>query len=478
MSSVSESNQYSKQLQAQRDSFESERAQSRENHSEALQEKTEAYEKNIKTVKQDYQERLEKNRAAANEDVRKLKEDLYDSKGRKSLNESQVNRDKDYLAEDFKKQKSKLIEQNHHAEDRYQSSLHEKLAEADERNEEALRRQKSEFHQEHKEAGNETVLVQKNYENKLKGAELQNQRAAEVLATNHAHDKTQALEAQGATYQEFLHSTEVRNAYEAAQKEQELHTLKTSSDPLNLPPAAIQKIRDEAEVRNDRILKEEQKTSAENLGATRKRDIDERSAIKNDYDRKFTDSTRAKQKNSDVYSKQFEGSYVLLQEKARDDRQQLQASQKVNTEQLHAKHEQELQLQEQRSKEQMDSQRETQVHDAHSVRDESEMKEHLQDRTWAGKLNDTRRDYEKKITDAQATHETAMTDLKYEYDKKLRDQDRKSTRLMDERVKSYDYQIKQQEVAFKEKERFLTELYQEELDKVKSNNARLISKKS
>ena len=82
------------------------------------------------------------------------------------------------------------------------------------------------------------------------------------------------------------------------------------------------------------------------------------------------------------------------------------------------------------------------------------------------------------MTDERDLHEKAMASMKYENDKKLREQDRTSTRAMDDRVKAYEYQIKQQELAFKQREQFLTEHYQEELDKMKRSNARLIQTKS
>ena len=71
-----------------------------------------------------------------------------------------------------------------------------------------------------------------------------------------------------------------------------------------------------------------------------------------------------------------------------------------------------------------------------------------------------------------------MGDLRIEYDKKLRDMDRTSKRTLDDRVRAYEFQIKQQELAFKERERFLSEHYEEELDTMKRTNAHLIQKKS
>ena len=109
---------------------------------------------------------------------------------------------------------------------------------------------------------------------------------------------------------------------------------------------------------------------------------------------------------------------------------------------------------------------------------EVEHTQRIKDRDWATKTNELKRDFDAKLAEERENHEAQMKLLRTEDDKKLRDQDRTAKRILDDKVHSYEYMIEQQELAFKEKERFLTEHYEEELDKMKRTNAHLIEKKS
>ena len=103
---------------------------------------------------------------------------------------------------------------------------------------------------------------------------------------------------------------------------------------------------------------------------------------------------------------------------------------------------------------------------------------HLKDRQWAIKVNDQRRELEKKLAMEKDAHEREVAGLKSEFQKKLHEQDRDSKRIVEEKDRSLKHQLKQQDLAYKEKERFLVEHYEEELDRMKRTNAHLIAKKS
>jgi hypothetical protein len=200
--------------------------------------------------------------------------------------------------------------------------------------------------------------------------------------------------------------------------------------------------------------------------------------MKNDFEKKYTEWNKGNQKNRDLETKSFLSSYQDLQSQKDSEVTKLQSHQAQVFQATALKHAQDLNLQQQKNVDEMDAQRENFHAEKSNLQDDLEFQQKTQDREWTMKYNDVRRDYEKKLSDERDQHEMTVGEIKLEYDKKLRDQDRRSSRLTDDRIKAYEYQIKQQELAFKEKERFLTEHYEEELDKMKHTNARILQTKS
>jgi F0F1-type ATP synthase membrane subunit b/b' len=88
MSQVSDYTSYQNSLQRLRDSYETERADSRASNDEKLESVKARAEETIKSAKKDYGSRLEEERAQAREEVKKLKDDLYDQRGKSQSGES------------------------------------------------------------------------------------------------------------------------------------------------------------------------------------------------------------------------------------------------------------------------------------------------------------------------------------------------------------------------------------------------------
>jgi hypothetical protein len=113
----------------------------------------------------------------------------------------------------------------------------------------------------------------------------------------------------------------------------------------------------------------------------------------------------------------------------------------------------------------------------HAVQD-ADLNLRVQDREWFMKLNDQKRDFDRRVTQLNDLHQRELSDQKLESDRKLHEQERTARRILEEKDRAIETQVKQQTLAFREKERFLVEHYEEELDRMKRTNAQLIAKKS
>jgi hypothetical protein len=75
-------------------------------------------------------------------------------------------------------------------------------------------------------------------------------------------------------------------------------------------------------------------------------------------------------------------------------------------------------------------------------------------------------------------HDSQVDELKGSTQVLLREAEKKARVDMEQQARSYEQRIAQMEFQRKERERYITQNYQDELDKVRRSNAALIQKKS
>jgi hypothetical protein len=252
----------------------------------------------------------------------------------------------------------------------------------------------------------------------------------------------------------------------------------TNEDPVKASPQLTKRIAGSYEKLFNAKLNTIDEVNQKNLDATRTRDVLDRMSLVDEYQGRFTDLHRATRKELDGQQRNFLGAYQDLSSSQTGQIETLQAEKKDITARMGQKHALDLVNSEKTKQEALSEQRETMIYDRNVVLDQADQAKRNQNREWFMKANEMRRGLESKLTDERENHEKTVTSMKLEFDKKLRDQERTSKRVTEDRVRNYEYQMKQQELAFKERERFLTEHYEEELDKMKRTNAKFIEKKS
>lgn len=574
MSQVSDYTSYQNSLQRLRDSYETERADSRASNDEKLESVKARAEETIKSAKTDYSSRLEEERAQAREEVKKLKDDLYDQRGKSQSGESkEIQEERKALSkyhDDIQKQSDKRVEQakeytraevdrlheqsankvedavtaqkkshrqevndlqgelqqyksgdrdiefekafakqkilnetegeqlkekqqivssydrqikrlrDHEEElqDNYNRKLNDSSYANQDRTQAQLMAQRSAFNRIEKDQAQERGYLEKNHQIDMDSVKGQSVRSSENLIAKHTEDMDHVINNKDQIYTDYISSKDAKTRLELAQRDAKITELQTTDNSLKVSPFVVEKINQAAEKRSMLALNEAQAVHQKNLDAARNRDSEDRKDLSEKYKTEFADLSRSSRREMDLQSRQVRDTAGDMESTRTAEVSDLKESKRKLGESLYQKNAMELEAAQKQKKEALLDQRETLILDKNASLDDAQNSMRAQDREWFIKVNDLRRNFEQKLTDEREAHEKLTLETKLENDKKLRSLDRLSHRTLDDRVRSFEHQITQQELAFKEKERFLTEHYEEELDKMKRTNAHLIEKKS
>jgi hypothetical protein len=208
------------------------------------------------------------------------------------------------------------------------------------------------------------------------------------------------------------------------------------------------------------------------------RDRGERSEMRTGYERQVRNLSRDLRQDADLKERAFVETFQDAHYGHERDMLDLKENQRNRVEKMHIGHSEEIAREQLRSRDSLEEQRDTLKFERDRVVDNLSHDQRMKDREWAMRVHDLRRDFEDKITQAKEEHDKTLSQLKYDHDKKLREQERTSKRQADEKDRGYEHRLKEMDLAFRERERFLTEHYEQELAKMKRTNAHLIAKKS
>jgi hypothetical protein len=387
-------------------------------------------------------------------------------------------KERDQLATAYEQRLDKVASSQDDKEDYYNRRLVEASANKDANAQKQIQAQKDNFSKIEHQHQVEQQQMKGYYENQVKSERAKNNQSEGVLIQRNNEQVEHALAQKDQTYQDYLKQSSASHKQELSSRDQEITKLKTTDNPFEVSPFLMNKIQTTADQRNYEQWKGQYDSNQKNLQAEQKRDYSERLELKDSDDQRYTQFTRTHQKQNDVEKRQFLTGYTELKLSKEQAERQTQEQHNDRIERVQSKHSQEMGLQERKMADAMQVQRETLLGSKLDLQTELEAKNRGKERELGTQLNQIRRDYDRKVLDEQDSKEKQVSELKYSFDKKLQDLDRTSKKALDDRVKSYEHQIKQQELAFKDRERFLTEHYEEELDSMRRTNARLIQKKS
>jgi len=494
-------------------------------------------EQELKRLEQSHSEELKNTRNEAREEVRKLKDELYDAQGRRaatiesSLRENEAKLEdaieaqknshreelKPLLAElalyrnegrDPEKERAQArqeeiesyeaghIEEKRNIVDSYERTLkrlqnHEeelqdlysrKLAEAElgnnAKSREAIGQIKAEFAAAMKAQRAERQRMEQAYQEELRAERSRSESQSRSLVSRSQEDTSRALKDKDQAYLAYLKSNAARVNSEMKARENVIRDLSTTTDARRVSPALVEKLRTSEALRYEDKLEKLRQSEHAQLGAIRERDHVERAAIRDRYEEMSRVQGREMIKESDAHRKGLAAAYAGMSELHESRVQDIESKTREMVGKLHQDQETSLIQQEKRNQLALQEQRDSLKDQKDQEVDDLKLESHLKDRAWVIKVNEQRRDFEKKLDLERDAHEREVAALKSDFQQKLHEQERTARRIVDEKDRNLEHQTKQQEMVHKEKERFLVEHYEEELDRMRRTNAHLIAKKS
>lgn len=112
------------------------------------------------------------------------------------------------------------------------------------------------------------------------------------------------------------------------------------------------------------------------------------------------------------------------------------------------------------------------------TRQQAEIDSKMAQRKFNAQQSDLIRSHERKMDEQKNNYEDAISNLKEQLAHVTQDADRRTKQLLDDQQKGYEQKIAQLEYQSKERERTISDNYQDQMEKIKRSNALLIQRKS
>jgi len=306
------------------------------------------------------------------------------------------------------------------------------------------------------------AIQQKVYESRMDDAAAGNQRA---------------MREQAKAFSNSAASQHEEDTFNLSRAQKALQEHETSADTTLISPAA------EAAIR---------KQISAQYGKTTQADIDRRAresqGMHDEYQHQFLDQHEqaltkesklnraiAMERNSDL--SRF-NSHVADIELMKDDAIRSQESVHAReTENLTKNYSRVLQRQTREQNDALDSSRNEAASRTQAIREEYEFNQKMAQREYANKYTETVREYEKKLTDQKSDSDLRMEDQRAAAATAAREADRKFKNTLDEVSRNNDQKLAQQEAQHRERERYITQTFQEELEKMRRSNQALINRR-
>ncbi|OFZ21302.1 MAG: hypothetical protein A2X94_07580 [Bdellovibrionales bacterium GWB1_55_8] len=304
--------------------------------------------------------------------------------------------------------------------------------------------------------------------------ELSQERAADESGRRLAS----ALENQADAYQKTLKNQSTSSRERIDELSNELNERKTSADTSLISPAAEAAIRKSAAEDHEKVLRAEQQRNQRGSDDVREEYVGrfKRAVRAGEYEKSALSRTHAAEKHrqrNEFLSHVRESEYLkdsTLRAKDEEMRRLQQTTEQRNS---HT-----LEKQRQEYEAMLVSQRDDAVARIQALRQETEFNSKMAHRAFAIRQNELIREYDRKLADQMRDYEASLDELKSQTQQQLRDGERRNRQALDEQERFYEQRFAQLEVQHKERERVITQNYEQDLEKLRRSNALLIQKKS
>ena len=386
--------------------------------------------------------------------------------------------EKQNIVGSYEKMLESMREKDQQTRDLYDRKLMTSGVEAEARVKKLTRDQKEEFSAEAQKMRRDSQQTESFYREELARERSRATRSQDQLVRQSQQDTEKALSEKDRAYVNYLQSNAKRVSAELNAREKVIQDLSTTQDPRKVSPGVISKIQGREDAKYYENLERIREAHKHNLDAIRDQEHEARRELAGKYEDQTRSLARDFKRENDLGKRGMMDVYLDLKEQGEARVGNLESRAKQTLSRLQVDQARALGEEQKRTRIALSEQRDSLKDEKDHALMDAAQNQRLQDREWFMRLNDQRREFDQKFAQIQDEHARELSDLKLESDRKLHEQDRATKRVLEEKDRTQEYQLKQQAVAFKEKERFLVEHYEEELDKMKHTNAQLVAKKS
>lgn len=387
-------------------------------------------------------------------------------------------KERDYIVGSYETLMDRMKEKSEEEKDLYARKLNEAQIESNARTKKLLGSQKAEFKQTLDNERTRHHAQETDQHRQMQAQQERFERGQKQLIENNARDMGRALDSKDQAYTGYLEKNAKQVQAELKARENLIRDLQTTTDPRKVSPDLVRRLQEREEGRYHQKLEKAMNLDRARLEAARARDHQERSELRDHYDGHLRAMHQEHQKAEDQRSRLFLDAVSDMQQNQESQAQTLEDRAKKAVARLHSENQKNSVQVAQRHRQEMVEQRDSLQEQKARLAQEKDFEKKLQDREWMIRLNDQRRIYEQKMDIDRDRHEQEMAVLRSDYEDRIRDLERTARRITEEKDRNLEHVVKQQALSFKEKEKFLVEHYEEELDKMKRTNAHLIAKKS
>ncbi|MCM2321974.1 MAG: hypothetical protein NDJ90_01795 [Oligoflexia bacterium] len=487
---------YQEELQKERKFMQRALEQERRNFNNRLETAQESNDERVKQLENIYSAKMQKGARTFAEstqgETRRLREQLdelnearrsYHREKGEGAEEAVREHDADWRAklrsasEDFNRQ----LEHTKHGakqEESHLASLNkESLREKDAYFTDVIAKANQENHEQRKELEEGLVRDRKQMELQQKRERETTRKTAESRLDEANQQRDTALKEQAKAFQDTLERQRTSDEDKIRALQKSLNTRATSEDTTDISPAA------EAAVRRS-VTREYEKL----MTAERDRNQAGTDSLKRSYTDRLNEAVRDKESTTTDLQRRFMSEKTTEQNRFVShiqDTEFLKAEALRNkdseanrqTENLNRNYASLLEKMRREYEEIFEAQKADSSHKLIATRQEAEFNAKLAQREYTARHNETIRDSNRKLADQKQEYELLLEELKSKNELQLRDAERRTKLAVEEEKRTADQKLAQAEQQHKERERYLTENFEEQLEKVKRSNALLIQKK-
>lgn len=303
------------------------------------------------------------------------------------------------------------------------------------------------------------------------------QKVFEERMDDAAMNSSHALQEQAKALSNSASNQHKEDQFQLSRSQKALLEHETSADTSLISPAAEASLRKQI---SDQYMKTAQ--------ADMDRRARENEGLRDEYQNEFRDQqektlTKENKMNRKIASEKNEdlsrfNAHVADLEFMKDEAIRTQESNHAReTQNMTKNYSRVLERQTREHDENLDSTRSEASSRINAVREEYEFNQKMAQREFANKYSETVRDYERKLNDQKNEYEMRIEDQRAAAAAASRESDRKFKNTLDEQTRANDQKFAQQEAQHRERERYLTQTFQEELEKMRRSNQALVSRR-